>query len=64
MLVLTRRKSEIVVVELPDGRTIQVMIVAIADGKVRVGIEAPVDIRVNRLEIVESIERERKLKRS
>lgn len=51
MLVLSRKKSEAVVVTLEDGRQIVLKIVDIRGDKVRVGIEADRSIRVNRSEI-------------
>ena len=51
MLVLTRKKSEIIVI----GDNIKIHIVDIKGEKVRIGIEAPKDISVFRDEIHESI---------
>ena len=47
MLVLTRRVGETIVI---DGQ-IQVQIVAIQGDKVRVGIKAPDEVRIDRLEV-------------
>jgi len=53
MLVLTRRTNETIVV---DGR-ITITIVQIQGGGVRLGVEAPRDVRVNRGEIEAKIAR-------
>jgi carbon storage regulator len=47
MLVLTRNVGETIVI---DGK-IRVSVVAIQGGKVRIGIDAPDDVRVDREEI-------------
>ncbi len=47
MLVLTRRLGEAIVI---DGR-IRVQVVAVQGDKVRLGIAAPDDVRVDRLEV-------------
>ena len=49
MLVLTRRVDEEIVVD----NNIRVMVVAISGDKVRIGINAPPSVRVNRKEIHE-----------
>ncbi len=51
MLVLSRRKSESIMV----GEQVQIMIVGIHGDKVRVGITAPKSIPVHRKEIYETI---------
>lgn len=58
-LVLSRKKDErIVIGEGPDR--IEIMVVEIRHGKVRIGISAPKDVPVHRLEVAEAIERERR----
>jgi len=47
MLVLTRRLGETIII---DGN-IKVTLLAVGPGKVRLGITAPPDVRVNRLEV-------------
>jgi carbon storage regulator len=47
MLVLTRRIGEVIVI---DG-DIEVTVLATNNGKVRLGIEAPISVRVDRSEI-------------
>lgn len=51
MLVLSRRKSESIMV----GEQVQIMIVGIHGDKVRVGITAPKSIPVHRKEIYKTI---------
>lgn len=48
MLVLSRKKNE--KIAIADG-LIEVVVVEICGGKVRLGIRAPTDIRVNRAEV-------------
>lgn len=56
MLVLNRRLNEVIVI----GDNIRVMVCDIKDGAVKLGIEAPKDVPVNRLEIHEAKLREAK----
>jgi len=54
MLVLSRKKGERVVIG--DGVSrVDIVILSIGDGKVRIGIEAPRDIPVHRMEVYENI---------
>lgn len=55
MLVLSRKRDE----EIMIGDDIVIKVVAIQDGKVRLGIEASPDVPVNRREIWERIQREK-----
>ena len=55
MLVLSRRKNEVILIGLPDGRTVRVQVVCIHGDKVRLGIAAPLDCPVRRLEVVERL---------
>ncbi len=54
MLILSRRKDESIII---DGN-IEVKILEIGDGKVRIGIEAPQDIDIFREELYKSIQEE------
>lgn len=47
MLILTRKKDEVIVI---DGR-IRVKLVEVRGDKVRIGIEAPPEVRVDREEV-------------
>ena len=52
MLVLSRLVHEKVVVTLPDGREMEVVVVEIARGKVRLGFAAPKDVKIMRPELL------------
>ncbi|MDR3634384.1 MAG: carbon storage regulator [Isosphaeraceae bacterium] len=49
MLVLSRKKNEVIVID----RNIRVTVVKIVGNKVRLGIEAPRQVSVDRLEVSE-----------
>jgi carbon storage regulator len=53
MLILSRKSSESIVI---DGR-IRVKIVRVEGEVVKIGIEAPIDVPVHRLEVYEEIQR-------
>ena len=55
MLVLSRFRSEEIVIVLPDGREVRVMVVEIRGDKVRLGITADADVPVHRREILDQI---------
>jgi len=55
MLVLSRKRDEQIVI----GENIAITVVEIRGDKVRLGIEAPRDIPVNRREVAEAIAREK-----
>lgn len=50
MLIIKRRRGEPVVMHLPDGRTISIMLLTLAprSGRVRIMIDAPADIHIER----------------
>lgn len=54
MLVLSRQKDEVIMI----GDNIQIVVVEIRGDKVRLGIVAPAEIPVHRLEVYEAIQRE------
>lgn len=56
MLVLSRKKNEALVI----GNDIRIVIVDIRGDKVRLGIEAPSEVPVHRLEVWEAIQRNNK----
>lgn len=56
MLILTRKKDESIVI----GDNIEIKVVSIEDGKVKLGINAPKNIEIHRKEIYEEIQRENK----
>lgn len=51
MLVLSRQVNEVIMI----GRDIEVMVVSIIRDKVKLGITAPKDIRVDRMEVRDRI---------
>jgi carbon storage regulator len=53
MLVLSRKKNEVIVI----GGNIRVKIVDIDRGKIRLGIDAPSDVRIWRKELLPVVER-------
>lgn len=53
MLVLSRKKDESIVI----GDNVTVTIVEVRGDKVRLGIDAPIDVTVHRLEVAEAIAR-------
>ena len=56
MLVLTRKDDESIII----GKDIEIKIIKTENGKVKIGIEAPKNIEINRKEIFEQIEKENK----
>lgn len=54
MLVLTRKENEAIVI---DGG-IRIVVTQIGNGRVRIGVEAPADVPVNRAEIAARMEDE------
>lgn len=56
MLILTRKKNESIII---DGN-IEVKIIELEDGKVRIGIEAPKEIEILRKEIYDRVQEENK----
>jgi len=56
MLVLSRKLNEVIVI----GDDITIVVVEIRGDKVRLGIEAPKEVPVHRLEVYEAIRNQRK----
>jgi carbon storage regulator len=54
MLVLNRKVNESIII---DGR-IEIKVLEVADGKIKIGIEAPKDVTVLRKEVCEEIKNE------
>lgn len=54
MLVLSRTRDEVICI----GDDIRITIVDVRGDKVKVGVEAPTDVPVHRLEVYEAIKRE------
>lgn len=59
MLVLSRQKDESIVI----GDDIKITIVDVRGDKVRLGIEAPREVSVHRIEVYEAIQREKQAKK-
>lgn len=51
MLILTRKKDESIII---DGN-IEIQIIAIEEGKVKIGINAPKEIEIHRSEVLDKI---------
>lgn len=51
MLVLARKQNETIVITTPAGDVIEIVVVELRGDKVRLGVHAPVTIRVDRKEI-------------
>jgi carbon storage regulator len=51
MLVLSRKRNEQIVLHLPE-QTIRIQVVAVEGNRVRIGIEAPQEVKVTREELV------------
>ncbi len=56
MLILTRKKDQVIKI----GNDISVMIVAIQGDQVRIGVEAPKNVKVFRQEVYDDIQKENK----
>lgn len=56
MLILTRKKNESIIID----DNIEIMIIETDDGKVKLGINAPKEVKVHRKEVYESIIEENK----
>jgi carbon storage regulator len=55
MLVLTRKPNEEVVIQL-GGRMVFIRVLEAGNGRVRIGVDAPRDVAVHRLEVWKRIE--------
>ncbi len=51
MLVLSRKQNEQIVVTLPN-QTIRIRVVSVEGNRVRLGIEAPPDVKITREELL------------
>ena len=56
MLILTRKKEESIII----NGNIEIQIIAVEEGKVKIGINAPKDIEIFRSEVFEKIQSENK----
>jgi len=55
MLILTRRPSEAIIIELPTGETIKVAVLSVKPNQVRIGTDAPDGIKVVKEELLEGL---------
>lgn len=63
MLVLSRFRSEAVVITMPDGRRVVVTVEGVrGSGQVRLGFAAPEDVDINRDEVQAVLDREGRAK--
>lgn len=53
MLVLKRKEGEVIVLKDKDGTETEFKIIEINEGRVKVGIDAPMDISIYRKEVLE-----------
>jgi carbon storage regulator len=53
MLVLTRRVSEEIIITTADGQEITVAVLGVRGNQVRLGVNAPHDVVIDRMEIHE-----------
>lgn len=56
MLVLSRHRDESIIIPVPGGPRLRITVIDIRGDKVRIGVEAPPDVPVNREEIQEQID--------
>lgn len=54
MLVLSRRRDEVIVI----NHNIRIVVVEVRGDKVRIGIEAPQDVSIHREEVYDAIQRQ------
>ena len=66
MLVLTRKKAESIVVFRSDGEDsgIRIVVLEISKGIVKLGIEAPPDVSIHRMEVWDRIKESRAVLRA
>tara|TARA_Y100001933_G_C18660891_1_gene422729 strand:+ start:200 stop:430 length:231 start_codon:yes stop_codon:yes gene_type:complete len=57
MLILSRKKNESIVI---DGK-IEIQVIDIGDGRVRIGVDAPKNMEIHRKEIYEKINEENEM---
>jgi len=55
MLILTRRPNEAIIIELPTGETIKVAVLSVKPNQVRIGTDAPDDIKIVKEELLEGL---------
>ena len=60
MLVLSRGIGDAIDIELEDGRHITVVLMDMQPGRARIGIKAPLSVRILRHELIIQTERDRR----
>ena len=55
MKILTRRPNEAIIIELPTGETIKVAVLSVKPNQVRIGTDAPDNIRIVKEEMLEGL---------
>ncbi len=58
MLIVSRKKNQVVIITMPDGTRCRVQVVEIRGEKARLGFDFPKHVSVNREEVQEVIDRE------
>ena len=56
MVILTRRPNEAIIIELPTGETIKVAVLSVKPNLVRIGTDAPDDIKVVKAELLDGLQ--------
>ena len=59
MVILNRGPSEAIIIELPTGETIKVAVLSVKPNQVRLGTDAPDDIKIVKEELLEGLQIER-----
>ena len=59
MVILNRGPSEAIIIELPTGEIIKVAVLSVKPNKVRIGADAPADIKIVKEELLDSAQIER-----
>ena len=55
MLVITRRPGESLIIELPTGEQIEITVLSNTSNQVRIGTDAPADMKIVREELLEKL---------
>lgn len=58
MLVITRRPGESLIIELPTGEQIEITVLTNTSNQVRIGTDAPADMKIVREELLEELPEE------
>ena len=55
MIVITRRPGESLIIELPTGEQIEITVLTNTSNQVRIGTDAPADMKIVREELLEKL---------